>query len=452
MKKAKIYYFTLTDEQRKEEKLEWFQDTKFNKIPFELIQPSKKNNWINLADNDFEELMPLIDKKNQNTLFEFSSLGVSTNRDEWVYDFDEKSLKDKMKYFVKEYNNLLKKNDKSWKGTIKWSRDLKKKFERKQILELQNDLLVESNYRPFIKKKWYAEKVLNDVFTQNHYDIFGEDLRQENRLITVYSLASSHLLSCLSTNLNFDLAFLKQGNGGVFCLPLYRYTKEGKRIDNITQWALNEFRSHYSVGSQRSASDDSVDSHRRTYQNTEPHDGMAVRELEREDIFHYVYGVLHNPAYRKKYELNLKREFPRIPFYEDFWFWAEKGKELMELHLDYENIEKYELEREEKPLKSGSLNKAKLKADKIKNEIVLDNLTTLKNIPAVAWDYKLGNRSALEWILDQYKEKKPRDTTIREKFNTYKFEDYKEEVIELLQRVCTVSVKTMKIVEEMESK
>jgi len=77
---------------------------------------------------------------------------------------------------------------------------------------------------------------------------------------------------------------------------------------------------------------------------------------------------------------------------------------------------------------------------------------TLKNIPALAWEYKLGNRSALEWILDQYKEKKPRDETIREKFNTYKFEDYKEEVIELLQRVCTVSVKTMEIVNKLESK
>jgi len=153
-----------------------------------------------------------------------------------------------------------------------------------------------------------------------------------------------------------------------------------------------------------------------------------------------------------KYELNLKREFPRIPFYEDFWFWSEKGKELMELHLDYEKVEKQDLQREENVLKSSSLNKAKLKADKEKGEIILDEQTTLKNIPAAAWDYKLGNRSALEWILDQYKEKKPRDETIREKFNTYKFEDYKEEVIELLQRVCTVSVKTMEIVGEMESR
>jgi len=107
---------------------------------------------------------------------------------------------------------------------------------------------------------------------------------------------------------------------------------------------------------------------------------------------------------------------------------------------------------EENTLKSSSLNKAKLKADKEKGEIYLDEQTTLKNIPASAWEYKLGNRSALEWILDQYKEKKPSDETIKEKFNTYKFEDYKEQVIELLERVCTVSVKTMEIVGEMKER
>lgn len=93
--------------------------------------------------------------------------------------------------------------------------------------------------------------------------------------------------------------------------------------------------------------------------------------------------------------------------------------------------------------------KAKLKADKIAGTIVLDGFTTLKGIPSLAWEYKLGNRSALEWILDQYKEKKPSDPTIAEKFNTYRFADYKEQVIDLLKRVCTVSVETMKIVNAM---
>jgi len=337
---------------------------------------------------------------------------------------------------------------KNYDKSIKWSETLKTYFNKNLKIEKNKADIIKNHYRPFSKKYFYADRYLNDRLTQNHYDIFGKNLEQENKVITIHNHIQLFEFTIFSLNVIPDAGFSGRGTPIV---SFYRYNEKGKQIDNITQWALNEFRSHYSVGSQRRSSDESVDSHRRAYQNTETHDGASVR-IEREDIFHYVYGVLHNPAYRKKYELNLKREFPRIPFYEDFWFWSEKGKELMELHLDYEKVEKQDLQREENVLKSSSLNKAKLKADKEKGEIILDEQTTLKNIPAAAWDYKLGNRSALEWILDQYKEKKPRDETIREKFNTYKFEDYKEEVIELLQRVCTVSVKTMEIVNKLESK
>jgi predicted helicase len=158
--------------------------------------------------------------------------------------------------------------------------------------------------------------------------------------------------------------------------------------------------------------------------------------------------VLHNPAYRKKYELNLKREFPRIPLYENFWRWAKWGGQLMNLHINYETVEPYPLQQKEIATKEHP--KAKLKAIKEDGIIVLDDNTELHGIPSTAWEYKLGNRSALEWILDQYKEKKPKDPTIAEKFNTYKFADYKEQVIDLLKRVCTVSVETMKVVGEME--
>ena len=165
------------------------------------------------------------------------------------------------------------------------------------------------------------------------------------------------------------------------------------------------------------------------------------------DIFHYTYAVLHHPAYRTKYELNLKREFPRLPFYKDFQQWASWGKSLMDLHLNYETIEPYGLQRVEIATKDNP--KAKLKADKTNGVISLDENTQLIGVEAIAWEYKLGNRSALEWILDQYKEKKPKDPTIAKLFNTYKFADYKEQVIDLLQRVCTVSVRTMEIVQQM---
>lgn len=163
------------------------------------------------------------------------------------------------------------------------------------------------------------------------------------------------------------------------------------------------------------------------------------------------YAVLHHPAYRSKYELNLKRSFPRIPYYDGFRTWAGWGKELMELHIGFETVEPYPLARIDTKLDIIGSPKAKLKADKEHNIIILDKITSLTGIPDIAWDYKLGNRSALEWILDQYKEKKPKDPTIAKLFNTYRFADYKEKVIDLIMRVCTVSVKTMEIVQQMDS-
>ncbi|MBI5652710.1 MAG: hypothetical protein HZC40_20030 [Chloroflexi bacterium] len=180
---------------------------------------------------------------------------------------------------------------------------------------------------------------------------------------------------------------------------------------------------------------------------------MVSFYLTREDIFHYAYAILHHPAYREKYALNLKREFPRIPFYDDFWQWATWGKQLMDLHLNYETAKPFGLKRVDQKDPKGFQNPSGLKprliARKETGDIEIDTHTRLSGIPPEAWDYRLGTYSALEWILERYKERAPKDPTIREKFNTYRFADYKEQVIELLQRVCTISVATMKIIEQM---
>ncbi len=164
---------------------------------------------------------------------------------------------------------------------------------------------------------------------------------------------------------------------------------------------------------------------------------------------------MHDPLYREKYALNLKREFPRIPFYADFWQWAAWGEALLALHIGYESVAPFALNRsdipDEKARTAGLQPKALLRADKEAGSITLDSETTLRGIPPAAWHYKLGNRCALEWILDQYKEKKPKDPTIREKFDTYRFADYKEKVVDLLLRVTTVSVETEQITEKMKA-
>ena len=209
-------------------------------------------------------------------------------------------------------------------------------------------------------------------------------------------------------------------NGDSSCLPLHRYAEDGTRVENITDWALGQFQKHY-----------------------------KDKKIAKLDLFHYVYAVLHHPAYRRKYEINLKREFPRIPFYEDFWQWAGWGGQLMALHLGYEQAAPYPLERLERQVAEGYRVTPRLIARKEQGLIEVDTLTSLRGVPAEAWDYRLGTYSALEWVLERYKEKTPKDPTIREKFNAYRFSDYKEPVIELLRRVCTVSVETMRIVGEM---
>ena len=215
-------------------------------------------------------------------------------------------------------------------------------------------------------------------------------------------------------------------------VPRYRYDAEGNRIDNITDWALKQFAAHYA---------------------DEIGKGKAARKVTKEAIFHYCYAVLHDPVYREKYAQNLKREFPRIPFYADFWQWAAWGEALMGLHIGYEAVAPFTLTRtdvpDEKARAAGLQPKAMLRADVAAGSIALDSETTLRGVPAAAWRYKLGNRSALEWVLDQYKEKKPKDPTIREKFDSYRFCDYKDKVIDLLARVTTVSVETLRITDAM---
>ena len=155
-----------------------------------------------------------------------------------------------------------------------------------------------------------------------------------------------------------------------------------------------------------------------------------------------------------------------VKFYPYFPRWAAWGQQLMALHLGYESVEPYPLTRTDRSIATPDYStenlfghsdakaktqrlKVKLKADKTTGTIEIDEATTLSGIPPEAWDYKLGNRSALEWVLDQYKEKKPGDPTIAEKFNTYRFADYKEDVIALLGKVCWVSLETVGVVREM---
>ncbi len=174
--------------------------------------------------------------------------------------------------------------------------------------------------------------------------------------------------------------------------------------------------------------------------------------ITKDSIFAYCYAVLHDPLYREKYALNLKREFPRIPFYPDFDLWVKWGEALLKLHIDYEKVKPAKLTRVDTPAPKraeGTHPKPKLKSAPDLGQIQIDEDTQLSGIPCKAWEYRLGNRSAIDWVLDQHKEKTPRDPTIRAKFNTYRFADYKESCIDLLAKVVAVSVATVAITQAM---
>ena len=222
--------------------------------------------------------------------------------------------------------------------------------------------------------------------------------------------------------------FAGTNDGQTQCIPRYRYTGDGRRVSNITQWGLRQFNDHY----------------RKEW--GKDFDRIYPEGIGPDDVFAYTYAVLHDPVYRYDYATDLLREFPRLPFYHDFDLWAKMGQELLDLHIGFESAEPYPLEREETGKEPG---KPKLRADKERGVIVLDDATRLTGVPEDAWRYRLGNRSALEWVLDQYKERKPKDPTIAERFDTYRFADYKERVIDLLRRVCTVSIRTMETVDSM---
>ncbi|MGE0083373.1 MAG: type ISP restriction/modification enzyme [Desulfococcaceae bacterium] len=427
--RCRIYYCRVPEFGTAKEKLDFLSVSRFTDLDFEHIVPDENSNWINLSHNDFDDLLPLADKetkaaksaKDENALFKLFSLGVSTNRDEWVYDFDRTALLKKMKLFCSEYNKEVSRHKKEKQPhnidnfvnyeIIKWSSTLKERLRRKERIKPDAEKIRSAIYRPFVKKFLYYDSLLVDrpgLFKQ----IFHEG-DSDNKVILFKTGSEWDFFTLVSDKIH-DL--LPQG--GSKSLPLYRYEADGTKVDNITDWGLQQFTTHY-----------------------------KNRKISRENIFHYVYAVLHNPAYRKTYEQNLKRELPRIPFYENFQQWAAWGKELMNLHISFESIDPYPLERKDIADKSP---KPKLKADKDSGIIVIDTATSLHGVPKSAWEYRLGTYCALQWILDQYKEKKIKDSTVAEKFGTYRFSDYKEKVIDLLMRVCTVSVRTVEIIGEME--
>ncbi len=200
--------------------------------------------------------------------------------------------------------------------------------------------------------------------------------------------------------------------------PFYTYDEDGRnRRENITDWALEQFRGHYRDGS-----------------------------IGKWDIFHYVYGLLHHPTYRERYQANLKRDLPHIPYVPDFWAFATAGERLGEIHVGYEDVDAYPLRFVETPDTPLDWRVEKMKLSKDKTGVKYNDFLTLDGIPAKAFDYRLGNRSALEWVIDQYRLKTDKRSGIVNDPNRADDEEY---IVRLIGKVVAVSLETVEIVEEL---
>ena len=418
----KIFYNSVSDYAKAFQKVAYVQGKTLDSLTFEEITPDARSNWFGRSDAGFEKLLPLASREaksaktaaGEQAVFSLFSMGISTNRDEWVYDFDVGNLRNKALFFADTYNEFLEKGDNSFNTVIKWSRDLRNEFQRGRQIVYNDGNRIRSVHRPYVVRHHFADFTMNDVLTRNHYEIFGSNLRRSNKVICFSGIAAAKPFQVLGVAQPSSLDLLEKTQ----CLPLYRYASADDKVSNITEWGLRQFRDHYGDG-----------------------------DIVAEDIFAYVYAMLHDPMYRERYQVDLRREFPRVHFQDDFPWWAEQGRALLDLHIGFETAESCSLER----VDQGGVTptRAILQANEERGIITLDEQTSLAGVPDEAWQYQLGTRSALEWVLDQYKERKPRDPTIRQRFDTYRFADHKERVIDLLGRVCAVSVDTVRIVADL---
>lgn len=409
------------------------------------VDDNAKNLWLTegMAD-DWDELLPLGSKEGKGggsqTIFGLYSLGIATNRDEWVYNFNENVLCENMRQFMLNYNSEVSRfsdeglikavgnvddfvnQDPSF---VKWTDRLKDALRKGQRLSFSTSEVHRSLYRPYTKQLVYFDSLLIHRRYKQHR-IFPLP-ETENMVVCLSAIGQSKPFHTLATNVIPDLHL----TGDSQCFPLYIYDEDGtNRRDNITDWGLEQFTSHYK--------------------------DTSITKL---DIFHYVYGILHDPTYRAKYAANLKRELPRIPFVTDFWKVAATGKRLMELHVQYEDQPEYLL-HEEWTLPKGyrhpyglevtTLDKVplrdryhvtKMKRDrKDPSRLIVNDFLTLSGLPANVDDYKLGNRSALDWIIDQYQVSTDKRSGITNDPNPNDDPMY---IVRLIKKVVTVSVGTV---------
>ena len=456
-----IRYHRVPENWRKTEKLDWMAEkVDLDGIEWQNLTPNAKNAWLTEGlEEDFETLVPLGSKEakasfsaKSKTVFKTYSLGVSTNRDEWVYDFNSETLAEDMKHFVHFFNTEAQR----WKAhkgkkdnfdnfvdyddkRMKWSSTLKAAAKGGKQAAFSEAYIHFALYRPFCKQFLYYDELLID-----RPGAFQKYLPKNNpnRIICVSGPSSSKPFQCLMVDCVPSLDLIEKTQ----CFPLYTYGADGsERFDNVTSYALDEARRVYGA------------------------------QVSREDIFYASYALLHHPAYRAKYAENLKRELPRIPLFRDegrgtgdektalggnaqavansslgphpssLAALAEIGRALGDLHVGYESAALYPLDIIDTTPegKKFSFRVEKMKWADGKTQLIVNDSITLRGFTPEMFDYKLGNRSALDWVVECYRVKEDKRSGLVSDPNRAGEPKF---ILDLIAKVATVSLETQKLV------
>ncbi|GAA7855887.1 DEAD/DEAH box helicase family protein [Helicobacter pylori] len=441
-----IYYYEVEDYLKREAKLHLLAGFEnLESVPFKEIVPNDKGDWINQRNDDFEKLIPLKrDKKLKifDTIFDINSMGVVSGRDPWVYNFSPNALKQSVQNCIDTYNADLKRfnevfreafkqrtkgiksadrykqlNDKEIttdKTKIAWTDGLKNKLIRNKILpESSEERMRLAMYRPFNKQWLYWDK--DWINRQSELPKIFPDKGACN---VVINTTTRNFCSLIGDAIP-DTHFIGDANA----YPLYYYDDLGNRHYAISGYALNLFRRHYK-------------------------DNAIVEE----EIFYYIYAVLHHKGYLEKYKNSLAKEAPRIALSEDFKELSILGKELAELHLNYESGEMHESVKHnllESTEMEGYYDVVQMKKDKKGDRIQYNHHITITQIPKKAFDYVVNGKSAIDWVIERYSITKDKDSLIENNPNHYAGGKY---VFELLCRVIKLSEKSVDLIEKISEK
>jgi len=478
--KAEIYYRDIGDYLSREEKLGIIKKQKtFLNPDMESIriQPNEHGDWIIERKEAFQTFIHLaseekFDKKAE-SMFVVHSRGMATAKDHWLYNFSRVNLTENVRGMVDFYNSQVGTEEVSYDTTkISWSRSLLEDRQRSRRILFEDHKIGTALYRPFNKQHFYFGERVIDQRYQN--DKFFPTPDTKNLLIAVSGVGVNKDFSCLISDRLTDLEYVGKSQ----CFPLYYYEKQ----PTTTPPNLLTVESTTAVRyTRKDAISDRILSTARTR--------YATAAITKEDIFYYVYGFLHCPVYRAAFADDLKKSLPRIPLAEsaaDFWSFSKAGRDLAELHINYESVKPlpevvvkgYPVDKPmtiptslplpgsaegvvlpisepgvffgDAPVRSARLRVEKMRflAKDRKDTIVFNPYVMIENIPAKAYQYVVNGKSAIEWVMERYRVKTDKDSGILNDPNLYAEEQCQPDyVLNLLLSVIAVSVRTAEIVD-----